>query len=441
MNGRTLAAPSATPARAGVVPFRALRREARLLVRRRSAVLAVCALALVATVACAVGVAEQARQRQAIERFRALDGAERAQALAGSSDWGGAAYAAFHATWDAPAPLAFAAFGQRDVRPWMLRIRALALEGQIYETDVANPELARTGRLDLAFVVAFLAPLVLILLLHDLVAGEREAGRHGLLVISAGRPSRLWIPRIVVRLAAVLLALLLPFLGGAVAVRAPVGTSLLAAAAIAASVLLWAVPILWLAFRPRPAAAIAAEGVLLWACLALLIPGAGSMFIDARVDAVEGAEVSLVQREAVNDAWDLPVAVTYERFFASHPQWADSPYSEVGFQWKWYYAFQQVGDETAAPLAARYREALRERDALAGLLAWVSPAIAGQRWLQHLARTDTAATLRYEARIRAFHATLRRFYYPLLFRDLPYDPARFSELPDFARFAAEPAQP
>ena len=75
-----------------------------------------------------------------------------------------------------------------------------------------------------------------------------------------------------------------------------------------------------------------------------------------------------------------------------------------------------------------------ERDALAGYVALVSPAVASQRWLQRLARTDTRATLAYEARIRAFHEAIRRFYYPMLFRDEPWEPARLDGLPDFDEF-------
>ena len=66
-----------------------------------------------------------------------------------------------------PSALAFAARGVRDDLPWKHRIRMLALEGQIYETDAGNPELSRIGKLDFAFVAAFLLPLLLILLLHD----------------------------------------------------------------------------------------------------------------------------------------------------------------------------------------------------------------------------------------------------------------------------------
>ena len=57
----------------------------------------------------------------------------------------------------------------------------LALEGQIYEADTGNPELSSLGRLDFAFVIALLLPLVLILLLYDLEGRERREGRYELL--------------------------------------------------------------------------------------------------------------------------------------------------------------------------------------------------------------------------------------------------------------------
>ena len=46
-------------------------------------------------------------------------------------------------------------------------IKMLVLEGQIYESDAQNAELAQAGKIDFAFVISILAPLIVILLLHD----------------------------------------------------------------------------------------------------------------------------------------------------------------------------------------------------------------------------------------------------------------------------------
>lgn len=53
----------------------------------------------------------------------------------------------------------------------------LVLEGQIHEANRRNANFGLIGRFDLAFLAATVAPLLLILPLHDLRSGERVAGR------------------------------------------------------------------------------------------------------------------------------------------------------------------------------------------------------------------------------------------------------------------------
>jgi ABC-2 type transport system permease protein len=99
------------------------------------------------------------------------------------------------------------------------------------------------------------------------------------------------------------------------------------------------------------------------------------------------------------------------------------------FEWKWYYAFQEVGDLRAAPLSDARRRGIAERDRLAGAWAWASPSALVERALQRVAGTDVDASQRYLDRVRAFHAALREFHYPKLFRDEPIDAARSADLP------------
>jgi ABC-2 type transport system permease protein len=118
-------------------------------------------------------------------------------------------------------------------------------------------------------------------------------------------------------------------------------------------------------------------------------------------------------------------------FIERHPQWAAYSAVERPFEWKWYYAFQQVGDQRAEALSAAYTAGRRERDRWAGRLAWLAPPVLVERTMQSLAGTDLQASLAYEARVRAFHAELRAFYYPRLFRNEPFDRAELAALPRF----------
>ncbi|MEO1188631.1 MAG: hypothetical protein AAFW60_06130, partial [Pseudomonadota bacterium] len=144
----------------------ALTREFWFLARDRAAQVWLLIAFAAASFAVMFGLQEVAAQRDTIDRLKVADAIEREVAIEEYRDWGSAGYYTFHLTYDAPSEFTFAALGQRDTAPWKHRIRMLALEGQIYETDAPNPDFALIGRFDYAFVVAILAPLFLILLLH-----------------------------------------------------------------------------------------------------------------------------------------------------------------------------------------------------------------------------------------------------------------------------------
>jgi ABC-2 type transport system permease protein len=414
-----------------VIAWSDLGREARFLVGNRTTLGAWLGLGILCVVALLLGHAEITRQVDTIERARAQDRVELQEVLGSATDFGGAAYAAFSLTWDRPSDAAFLAIGQRDVSPWMLRIRALALEGQIHESDNFNPELSLAGRFDYAFVIAFLVPLFLIVLLYDVHAVERDSGRVAMLTATVGAPRRLWLPRILVLVAGAALACLLPLWLLGLAFGAGAGSLLQASGVVLAQLALWTGLASLVAFGPWTASVSAALLTACWLVLALLVPLTGKILIDRNVPGVDGAQISLLQRETVNAAWDLPRAATLERFYASHPQWAHSAPVTAPFHWKWYYAFQQVGDETAAPLSESYRRTILERDGQAGRVGWLSPPVAVMRAMQGVARTDVRSALEYDRRIREYHAQIRHFFYPFLFEDVPFSGEELAAFPTF----------
>lgn len=426
----------------GASAWRAACREAALLRRERSVwawwLLVLCLSAL----AVAAGWHEVRTQRDSITRMAAADRADRAAAHRQHPDWGGAAYYGFHLTADPPSRFAFAALGRRDDLAWKHRIRLLALEGQIHERDAGHPVLAQVGRFDFAFLAAFVLPLVLIALLYDLRASERLAGRHDLLVATAGQGgAALWRWRVLLRSAGVWLAAALPLLLGGAMAGAPPGTLAAAVAALAAYLLFWALLCTWVGAWARPGELILAVLIGLWLLLAVLLPAAGRLAIDRAVPLPAGADIVLTQREAVNQAWDLPKAATMAAFVARHPQWAAHAEVARPFEWKWYYAFQQVGDQRAEALSRAHTAGRLARDRWAARLAWALPPVLMARSLQRLAGTDVQAALAYEARVRAFHAALRAFYYPRLFGNEAFDAAALAGLPVFAVDAPADAAP
>lgn len=408
--------------------------EWRLMTRSRFIVAATLLLAMLTVASIVSGMVEVAHQRDVIARIQP----QQAEDVAAIVNWAGptgnpgnAAYYTFHTTWDPPSNLAFAELGFRDVAPYVLRVRALGLEAQLYEGEQYNPELALAGQFDFAFVLIYLAPLFVIALFHDLVSGEREAGRLRVLAATPGGGRALWWRRGALRFALLWAALALPFLAGAVASGAAESAIVAILGLMALYLAFWVIVAALVGRLGRSSVANAASLAAVWLVLTLVLPAIGQVAINSAVPVRQGVELTLAQRERVHAAWDIPKEATMRRFFASHPEWANTAPLGPAFHWKWYFAFHQVGDEAVAPMVADYRQNLVARDKATGAMGWFLPPVGVQLVLARLAGTDLEAQLAYQDRVRAYHSALRKFYYPYLFRDRPFEAADFAEAPRF----------
>ncbi|MEM6639976.1 MAG: DUF3526 domain-containing protein [Pseudomonadota bacterium] len=409
-----------------------LKREAGLAWRDRTVRWSVLGLLVLSLLALGTGWADVAEQRTTLSELKARVDVERAAAIDGQSDAGGAAYYAFHLTYSPPSALAFAAQGVRDVLPYKHRMRMLALEGQIYETDSQNVELSSIGRLDFAFVVAVILPLFLILVLHDLRASEARAGRFTLLCATSPDGAALFWRRAAVRTLFLITVALVPFVVAALVSGAALPGIAVVIGVLIGHALLWLILSNWLASRIQHGATVLTVLLGLWLLSAVAVPAVGKQVVENAVALPNGGELLLLQRETVNAAWDRTKQETMDPFIKAHPQWAD--YAEVSrpFEWKWYYAFQWLGDDRAAALSTELREGVSQRHRLMGFVAWLSPTLLTERLMARAADTDIPAYQRYENCVRAFHTSLREFHYPMLFGAIEYSEAAMARLPDYA---------
>ena len=412
------------------------RTELALIVRSRMAMAALTLLFVVGTAAIVAGLHAVSLQQATIDRalqVQAGEMAAQAERHAGEGrEAGDTGYYTFHATWDPPSPLAFAALGQRDVQPGLLRVRLLGLQAQLYESESFNAELVLPGPFDFAFVLVYLMPLVVIALMHDLVTGERESGRLRLLSATASGDARgLWRRRILLRAALVLAALMLPFLAGA-AYAGALGWQALAMLIVAGFyTALWFAVAAWAAARQRSSATSAMLLIGVWIGVTLLLPTLANTGINRAVPAGRGVDLMLAQRQSVHAGWDEPKAVTFERFFRSHPEWRGTPPVTGRFHWKWYYAMHQAGDDAVANQVADYRASLLARQAWTDRAGWLLPGVATQSLLHRLADTDLRAQLAYQDQIAAFHESLRLYFYPYLFNERRFTRADFDGMPAY----------
>jgi ABC-2 type transport system permease protein len=405
-----------------------LAREWRLLAG--PARLGLIVLAALASVAVALGLADVAATRADIARVVALEARE-TQSIAAfaKGDAGEFGYYRNYPVWRTPGDLAFLAPTRGDAVPAVLRIRMLALEGQINDNETANPELLLAGRFDFAFVTLYLAPLLLIALLHDLWSGEREAGRLAALDSLPGARRRLWSPRVLLRAGGVALALLMPLAVGALIE----GTAPLRLGAAAALVLVslgfWMFVTLGVARVQAASATQAAVLAGLWFAITLVVPAAAHLAINAAVPLPDAAAIARENREEVHAGWDRPKAETMARFVALYPAYKEQSATGTAFEWRWYFAFQHLGDEAVAADSAARDEGIAHREAWAQRLGWLLPPLKVAQAMQRLAGSDVAADLAFKAQVRAYHRSVREYHYPYLFAGRPMQDADISGVP------------
>lgn len=106
---------------------------------------------------------------------------------------GSLAYYAFSPTQWQLSPWSALFVGQSQDNYVAMKVRALALQGQIYNREINNPNQQKAGRLDLGFVLIYLLPILIGTLCVTLLSDERHEGRWRMLLsLSQGGVSLLW---------------------------------------------------------------------------------------------------------------------------------------------------------------------------------------------------------------------------------------------------------
>lgn len=329
-------------------------------------------------------------------------------------------------------PSSWSAFsiGQRDVNPYNVKVRMLALEGQLYDSEISNPTNLLSGNFDLAFVLVFLFPLVIIGFCHNLISAERENGIWHLLGSQPVSMTKIIALRLFLRFAVIFL-----FALGLLAASAFILESAFDVRFLYACLIVFAYFTFWfsasaLVISLQKSSTFNALSLLgIWIFLTILLPALLNLLISTAFPVSESFDVTVRQREGYHQKWDRTKAETMSKFYEKYPQYREFPIAEDKFSWGWYYAMQNAGDEESADAAARYMEKLRRRDSLTNYAALFLPTVNTQLSFNTLAKNDLQSHLAYLGSVREHHRRIREFFYPLIFRSAKIEEVNWQETP------------
>lgn len=312
------------------------------------------------------------------------------------------------------APLAALSAGQAEGYPAAASIAPFLDPYAIFDahrSGLENPAILGAGRFDLAFVIVFLLPLLLIAATYDFWSREVESGSARIQLAQPVRPAVLILTRAAVRGA----ALLVPATAITVLLLALAAPGDLAGLALFALTIL-AYGSFWIALaalinlfvRSSTTAALACGTA--WLGLVVLLPAALAAATELAAPApspmayANGVRAAGLEVRAAN-AKAIKAAATAESGRA-YPATLWASRREIGER-----------DARLLPLHHAYAEGAARGRSWADRLRFLSPAVLAQDALDRLAGTDAARALAFQDQARSFAGQTRRLAFDWMDQD------------------------
>jgi ABC-2 type transport system permease protein len=325
-----------------------------------------------------------------------------------------------------PGPLAVVAVGQRDVLPQIVELTTKTRLDSAEHDDGASPLRQSNGPFDLAFVLVFLLPLIIIALSYDVLSGERERGTLALVLSQPISLTTFVMGKALQRGALMLIVVLSLGLVGPIAAGATVTAAggplrvLLYACLLAAYTVFWLALAVLVNSWGKTSAANALTLVGLWLALLVVVPGLASVAVDAIYPSPSRVELVNLARAAASEAEAQTTELEGDH---GKPAAADSGRRAVKMQ----AAFeQQVG-----PVLSRFREQNARQQAMVDKLRFISPAILLNEGLSDIAGGSVGRHQHFSAQTDAFHAELKQFFAERVERGAQLTAVDYDAMPQF----------
>jgi ABC-2 type transport system permease protein len=341
-----------------------------------------------------------------------------------------------------PAPMAALSIGQSDLLPSYFKVTSDSKENVTAGTELENPHRLLTGRFDLAFVLIYLYPLLVLAFSYNLLSAEKEQGTLSLALAQPVSLATLAIGKLTIRFM-LFLGSLAPLAGLAVAVAGIdlsadgfLYLALLWLGAVVVYGLVWFGLAVLVASFGRPSSTNAMVLAALWLGFVVLLPSLLNMGATTWYPVPSRVEMVQAVREA-SDGANQQGAALLARYYEDHPELA------VGGADQAMNDFNLIrvavdGDVEARvrPVLDRYEAQLAGQRRMVARLRVLSPAILMQDALNDLSGTGVGRHQHFLQQVGQFHERWRNHFVPLIFRKAQVQ--SYGTLPAFS-FVDEPA--
>ena len=336
-----------------------------------------------------------------------------------------------------PAALAPLSVGQSDLLPAHYKITLVSREALFAGDELDNPTNLLAGSFDVAFVIVFLYPLLILALGYNLLSGEKESGTLALTLSQPISLTRFAAAKILARGGVVLGVTAVLTLAAAVAAGVDLSTpgarSSLAAyfGVTAVYGLFWfSLALLVNAFgRASATNAVILAGA--WLALALIVPSVTALVAATLYPVPSRVEMIQAVRVAAQEASERGSQLL-DAYYADHPEMA--PEGEVDPR-DYYSRKFVVEDEVSrqvSPLTERFEAQIRGQQSVVEKFRFLSPAVLAQQALNDLSGTGYSRFDHFRSEIGRFADEWKDHFLPQVFRKTAFTAEALGAIPRFS---------
>jgi ABC-2 type transport system permease protein len=319
-------------------------------------------------------------------------------------------------------PLAGLAIGESDLHPYYFRVSHLTNERSFLANgELENPHNLLTGRFDLAFVIVYLLPLIILALCYNLISGEREEGTLALALSQPVSLVELLRGKLIVR-GGLIVGLSLLF---ALLVGLGTGAALLNGQTMLRLAGVWLVIALYATFWFGLALLVNAFGrssaynatalAALWLGLVIVVPTLVQLIAVSLHPAPSRVALVGRAREASRDA-TLERSRLLSRYYEDHPEMLGSAApNPANFAALGFITGEEVNRQVQ-PLLDRFDRQLARQHFIVRRYRFLSPAILANEALNDLAGTGVARFGEFKRQTRQFAEEWKQLFVPRILR-------------------------
>ncbi|MCW2065526.1 UNVERIFIED_ORG: ABC-2 type transport system permease protein [Stenotrophomonas maltophilia] len=329
-----------------------------------------------------------------------------------------------------PAAMAPLSIGQADAYPYTADVVALGDPTQLLKhvwADIGNPAARAAGRFDLAFVIVFLLPLVVLVATYDLWSRERERGIAALVLSQPVAVAQL----VAVKALARGVVVLLPALAIIVAVaawsgaRSAAGLFMLALTVLAYGGFWLALALLIGCITRRTTEAAIVAGAL-WLLIVVMAPSMTLAAVNLIAPPPSQMRFATEVKAKLSD-----IVARQQREHRAQPVSPRSPPAVIPDTVRQAYTDRVTADRELAPLMASQAQAEAARRRVLDRMRLLLPSVVAQDALDRIAGSDADRALAFQQQVQAFWQARRLLHQTYLDRDAPQTLDEYEALPRF----------